>query len=50
MPMFGVRNFALNQYLGSVKKQQGQEFIILGPQLCKKERSWNLVRNSQVLD
>ena len=49
IPILGVRNFPLNQYLGSVKceLQHGQKFNILGPEKLKKEESWNMVRVSK---
>ena len=49
MPIFtfGVRNFALNQYSGSVNWTKIQHF---GSTNLEKEESWNLVRVSKLLD
>ena len=42
MPIFGVQNSTLNQYLGSVNYNM-DKIQYLGPTNLKQEESWNLV-------
>ena len=49
MPIFGVRNSTLNQYLGTMNYNMDKN-LCSGSTNLKKEESWNMVRVSKILD